>query len=166
MSSKNSVYCLAFIIFSLFSSIGLCQEAEVGYGELKIQGSYIEKLVLEDNTHKAIEFKNPEEVIKLPVGEYRLLQVHLTGEYSCGFRNSIGGSNLFEIEENKQFELKAGGPLKQFVETERIGKYLVLNYKLLGIDGQNYIKTNLDKKPEFTAYKGNKSVGSGKFEYG
>ena len=167
--SKNSILCIVIIqiaMFQFFSSVVSAKEEDVKYGELKIQGSYIEKLVLEDKDHQAKEFEKPGEIIKLPVGEYRLLQVHLIGEYSCGFRTSITGSNQIKIEEGKQFEIKAGGPLKQFIETERVGKYLVLNYKLIGIDGENYIKSNLDKVPEFAAYKGNKMVDFGKFEYG
>jgi len=167
--SKNSILGFVLIqiaIFQFFTSNVLAQENEVKYGELKIQGRYIEKLVLEDKDHQAKEFEKPGEVIKLPIGEYRLLQVHLSGEYSCGFRTTLTGSNIIKIEEDKQLELKAGGPLKQFIETERVGKYIVLNYKLVGIEGENYIKTNLDKQPEFSVYKGKKLIASGKFQYG
>ena len=57
--------------------------------ELKIEGGYIEKLVLEDKNHQALTFENPDEIIKLPVGQYRLLQVFIIGGYSCGFRTTL-----------------------------------------------------------------------------
>ena len=161
----NRVFNLAIIVlvfFHLFSPVVLSQDAETEYGELKIEGSYIEKLVLEDKDHKSIEFNNPGEIIKLPIGQYHLIQVHLTGGYSCGFRTMLTDSFLIEIEENKQAEIKVGGPLEQFIEAERVGKYLVLNYNLVGIDGQNYIRTNLDKQPEFSIYKGSKLISSDK----
>lgn len=157
-----------FLLLSAVFNISICfgQETETSTGELKIEGGYIEKLVLEDKNHQALTFENPDEIIKLPVGQYRLLQVYIIGGYSCGFRTSMSGSNLIKIEENKQAAIRAGAPLKQVIETARRGKFLILNYKLIGIDGQNYIRTNIDKKPEFSVYKGNKLIGSGKFQYG
>ncbi len=110
-TAKNWFLGLSIIISALFSqllSLSFGQEINPEYGDLKIEGSYIEKLVFEDKYYNAVTFDNPGEIIKLPVGDYRLIQVHVAGGYSCGFRTSISDSNFIRIDENKQMELKAG----------------------------------------------------------
>jgi hypothetical protein len=61
-----------------------------------------------------------------------------------------------------------GGPLTNSVAVSRRGSSLYLSYQLLGAAGRTYSRIDLDrsKPPEWTAYRGDTKVGSGKFEFG
>ena len=63
--------------------------------------------------------------------------------------------------------LAVGGPLTNSVSINKRGKYLTLNYELLGAGGA-YQLANNDRShpPEFTVYRGEKKLVSGKFAYG
>ena len=56
--------------------------------------------------------------------------------------------------------------LKPTVTVERQGRWLVLNYKLLGPDGQPSPQNASNSRPEFTVHQGTRKVASGQFEYG
>lgn len=124
-----------FITILLFLEIGIChcdaQEADkqdLALGELKLQGKYIERLVLRRMDGHIERFDQPAETIKLPVGEY-LLDASLKGGYSCRF---LSGDSRVTVTEDKPVVLKFGAPLKQTVKAQRRGRILVLNYELLG----------------------------------
>ena len=70
-------------------------------------------------------------------------------------------------EMSKPAVLTAGGPLTNSVSVSRRGRYLALNYQLVGAGGP-YQLVNQDRShpPEFTVYQGDKKVASGKFEFG
>jgi len=135
-------------------------------GELKVQGKYIERLVLRQKDGGTKKFDKPGETIKLPIGEYRLQEVRLESGYSCGITTRISDANWVTVAEDKPAVLEVGAPLKQTVEVRRQGSLLLLNYKLLGAGGEAYTSDNRSDPPGFSVYKGDKKIASGKFEYG
>lgn len=163
---------------SLFLSVVICSNAGIclcqaqeankqnsAVGELKLEGKYIERLVLQSRDGKRERFDKPGESITLPAGEYRLLETHLKGGYICSSSRTPTG-DWVTIAEDKSAVLKVGAPLKQIVKAQRRGKFLALNYELLGVGGEMYTSANRSKPPIFTVYKGDKEIASGKFEFG
>lgn len=164
-------FASSLITILLFLGIGVClceaQEANKqnsALGELKLQGKYIDRLVLRRKDGRTERFDQPAETIKLPVGEYRLLESHLKGGYTC--RSSRTPYNWITVAEDKPAVFKVGAPLKQTVKTQRQGRILVLNYELLGGGGETYTSSDRSKPPTFTIYKGDKEITSDKFEFG
>jgi len=158
-----------FITILLFLGTGiyLCQAQETdrpnsALGELKLEGKYIERLVLRRKDGHTERFDQPAATIKLPVGEYRLLEAHLKHGYWFHFLSR----DWVTVAEDKPAVFKVGAPLKQTVKAQRRGKFLVLNYKLLGVGGEIYTGRDTSKPPTFTIYKGDKEIASGKFEFG
>ena len=135
-------------------------------GELKVQGKYIERLVLRQKDGGTKKFDKPGETIKLPIGEYRLQEVRLESGYSCGITTRISDANWVTVAEDKPAVLEVGAPLKQAVRVERWGRFLVLNYELLGVGGEKYTQADRNKPPTFTVYKAGKEIASGEFEFG
>jgi hypothetical protein len=135
-------------------------------GELNLQGQHIERLVLSQKDGSRKKFDKPGETIKLPVGEYRLQEVRLQGGYSCGITTPISDADWVTVAEDKPAVLNVGAPLKQGVRVERWGRFLVLNYELLGVGGEKYTQADRNKPPTFTVYKAGKEIASGKFEFG
>jgi hypothetical protein len=80
-------------------------------GELKIEGKYVERLVLCRKNGRTEQFNEPNETINLAVGEYRLQEVRLKGGYIC---NSLRSSttNWIAVTESESAVLKVGAPLK------------------------------------------------------
>ena len=158
-----------FLIIVIFSSVGVslswAQEQDSALGELKLEGKYIDRLVLQRKDGHREEFSRPAETIKLPVGAYQLWESRLQGGYTC-YASRDSKIDLVTVAPEKPAVLKVGAPLKQIVKAQRRGRILALNYELLGVGGEKYIGGNRSKPPTFTVYKGDKEVASGKFEFG
>ena len=161
-SRLGSLFISIVICSNAGISLGRAQEEDSAMGELKLEGKYIERLVLRRKDHRTERFDQPSEIIKLPVGEYRLLEAHLKHGYWFHFLSR----DWVTVAEDKPAVLKVGAPLKQTVKAQRQGKFLVLNYKLLGVGGEIYTSSNRNKPPTFTIYKGDKEIASDKFEFG
>lgn len=147
-----------------------CEAQETGrqnsaFGELKLQGKHIERLVLRRKDGRTERFDQPAETIKLQVGEYRLLETHLKGGYICRSSRTPTG-DWVTAAEDKPAMLKVGAPLKPTVKTQRQGRILVLNYELRGLGGEIYTSSERNKPSTFTVYKGDKEIASDKFEFG
>jgi len=65
---------IPFVIASVFynSGVSCCLAGQQVSGELKLEGNYIEMLVLLRRDGQTEQFNEPGETIKLDVGEYRL----------------------------------------------------------------------------------------------
>ena len=168
MKRYDSLLAITFTT-AFFLGTGICpcdaQEADKqgsALSELKLQGKYIDHLVLRRKDGRTERFDQPSEIIKLPAGEYRLLEAHLKGGYT--FRSL--SRDWVTVAEDKPAVLKVGAPLKQTVKGQRRGRILALNYQLLGVGGEMYTSTNRNKPPTFTVYKGDKEIASDKFEFG
>ena len=132
-------------------------------GELKLEGKYIERLVLGRRNGHTQRLDHPAETIKLPVGEYNLMEIHLIDGFSCRL---LTNDRKVTITNDKPVILKLGAPLTQTVKVKRQGSVLLLNYELLGSGGETYTSSDRSKPPTFTIYKGDKEITSGKFEFG
>ena len=105
----------------------------------------------------------------VPVGNFSIKHLVLDGEGSGKFRvTSFEGGNEFSVNADEATIIKAGGPLINSVSVERSGSTMTLKYRLVDSIGNVYARLNdrRDNPPGFVAYKGDKQVGSGKFEYG
>ncbi len=161
--------CITILLF-LGTGVYLCQAQETdrpnsALGELKLEGKYIDLLVLRRKDGRTERFNRPEETIKLPAGEYQLLEARLEGGYTCRIMR-VSGRDWVTVDEDKPAVLKVGAPLKQTVKAKRQGRILILNYELLDVGGEIYTSSNRNKPPTFTVYKGDKEIASGKFEFG
>lgn len=135
-------------------------------GELKIEGEYIERLILQrQGSNDREEFRRPEQIIKLPTGKYYLHEVHLEGGYICYASRELNRLQV-NITHDEPATLKIGAPLKQIIKVSRKGRNLEMNYELLGVGGEKYTSANRGEKPAFTVYKKDKEIASDKFEFG
>lgn len=154
------------ILLTTARSVGLAQQPEAAKGELKIEGTHIVRLVLERQDKHREEWSNLSGSISMPAGTYRVQQIELQGGYSYP---ALGVADLAQISisPDKPAILRAGGPLRPAVRTERQGRVLILNYELMGIGDEKYRPAVTPQNPpSFTIYKGDKAVISGQFEYG
>jgi hypothetical protein len=134
-------------------------------GELRVQGKFIKLLVLERSGGEHERIEEPGESIKLPVGRYRPTEVHLNKDFQSG-RWQLPYDEWITVSHDELATLKLGGPLEQKLEVKRRGTLLTLEHKLVGIGGEQYTSRTRDKPPTFAAYKSDKKVGGGSFEYG
>jgi hypothetical protein len=169
MTNKNRLMLLSFGVFLIcIAGLSYAQddaETTPDTGQLIIKGKSIEHLLLEDKLNKRHNFKSPDEIISLPPGEYRPELVTLKGGFSCS-TYSFTDEKCFKIEAGKTTELNMGAPLAPAIKVTRSGNMLVLGYELRGIGGEQYNDQSRENAPGFVVYKGDKQVGSGKFEFG
>ncbi len=156
-------------VLALFCS-GVCfceaQDRKSALGELKLEGEHIERLLLTRNDGHREILNNPDETVKLPVGQYLLQDVRLKGGYT---RQTTRGprSDRVTISKDNPASLRVGGPLKQTVSVRRQGRTLELAYSLVGVGGETYAAVrNAGKRPAFVVYKGDREIGAGEFEFG
>ncbi|MEA3225956.1 MAG: hypothetical protein U9Q07_08390 [Planctomycetota bacterium] len=166
--TAKSVGSLAAVLLLFGSGARLCnaKDGKSTLGKLRLDGEYIERLVLRRNDGHTEVLNDPEETVKLPAGQYLLQDVRLKGGYT---RQTIRAphSNRITISKDKPALLKVGGPLKQTVSVRRRGSILELTYGLFGADGNTYaIASNRNKRPTFAIYKGHRKIVTGKFEFG
>ena len=137
-------------------------------GELRVAGDFVRRVTLEGGSYMVVIDK-PEAVVRVPVGSYGRSKVCLkkgdAEAYLDGRTQSSAGR--ITVSDSKPAVLTAGGPLTNSVSVGRRGKYLALNYQLVGAGGA-YQLVNQDRlhPPEFTIYQGDKKVASGKFQFG
>ena len=172
MKSYDILLAITFTTaFFLGTGVCLCDAQEAdrqgsALGELKLQGKYIERLVLRRKDGRTERFDRLAETIKLPAGEYQLQEAHLKGGYTCRIITRFSGSDWVRVAEDKPAVLKVGAPLEQTVKAKRQGRILVLDYELVGAGGEKYTGGDRSKPPTFTVYKGDKEIASGEFEFG
>ena len=157
---KHKGYFL-LVISLLFWPGDACFSRELG--ELRLEGQYIEHLVLRERHGHTEQFNRPSEAIQLPVGEYRLQDVRLKNGFNYNHRTLK--YNWITITQEEPAVFKVGAPLKQVVKIERQGPILSLNYDLIGVGGETYASTR-SMRPRFTVFKNEIKVGSGEFEFG
>lgn len=177
LDSKKVNSCALFLMIAILlpksDSNALAQEQKQSLGELKIEGHYIYELVLcrKDGHIETFTTPNEElnEILKLPIGKYRLQEVRLRGGYSHSSRRTslYNKSNWVTVTEGKPVVFKVGAPLKQTVKVERQGAILMFNYELTGMGGETYTWAgSRSKRPTFRIFKGDKEVATGEFEFG
>jgi hypothetical protein len=137
-------------------------------GELKVTGDYVHRVTMQGQPYRVV-IDQPTGLVKVPTGRYSSAKVWLKRGGLEAYLDERGTSSAgrITIDEKKPAVLTAGGPLTNSVSVNRRGKYLALNYQLVGAGGP-YQLVNQDRShpPEFTVYHGDKKVASGKFEFG
>ncbi len=133
--------------------------------ELRLEGKDVERLVLRRKDGHTERFDKPREVVRLPVGQYHLLESHLSSGYTC-FQGPGPTVQWTTVTEEEPALLKVGTPLRQVLDVKRHGRELVLDYKLLGVGGESYTTSNRSNPPTFAIYKGDKQIASGQFKFG
>ncbi len=140
------------------------------WGELKLTGKHIKELVLFGRKGLRETFDEPNESVKLPAGQYRIQTLLVgRGEYICQCLDLYRQKEI-TVDANKLTELNIGAPLKQTVKVERQGSFLILNYDLRGVGGEEYRKFGAkgreNSEPQFAIYQGDNKIASGTFRYG
>jgi hypothetical protein len=137
-------------------------------GELKITGDYVHRLTMQGQPYRVV-VDQPAGAVKVPTGSYAAPKVWLKKGQVEAYLEERGRSSAerITIDEKKPAILVAGGPLTNSVSIARRGRYLSMNYQLVGAGGP-YQLANQDRShpPELVVYHGEKKVGSGKFEFG
>jgi hypothetical protein len=159
---------LAFVLVLLHVGIDLsaAQGPKIPLGKLTLEGESITRLILrreEDGQRE--EFRRPEQVIELPVGEYRVEEVHLEGGYTCYASRELRPL-VATVGADEQATLKIGAPLRHTLQINRQGRCLTMDYALVGAGGEQYSGGNRGEAPGFHVYQGDKELASGKFESG
>ena len=144
-------------------------EQAVAQGELKINGKYLQRLILSGGPYLVI-LDHPAGVVRVPAGTYNQPTVRLENngiEAFCNAGTSPLG-NRIQVGDKNPVELNIGGPLTNSVAVSRHGEYLQLDYRLVGAGGETYqlANENRSQPPEFAIFKGDKKIASGKFEFG
>jgi hypothetical protein len=162
------VISFAAVLLLLHLGINLSEARDQSsvLGELKLEGKSIVRLILRrEGDNERETFRRPEQIIKLPTGEYSVQEVHLDGGYIC-YASRGPKLHLISVTSDEPTTLKIGAPLKQTVKVNRQGRLLVMNYELLGVGGEQYTGGNSGEPPTFAVYKGDKEIASDKFEFG
>ena len=161
-NSQHKLFALC-VIALIFRITGISYSEE--FGTIRLEGEHIERLVLHRKDGPTQRFDHPGTTIRLPVGEYRLEDVRLKSGYN--FRRRTSTYHWMTVTQDKPATFKVGAPLKQTMKIERQGPVLLLNYELKGVGGETYYSVaNRGKRPIFTVLKGDKEMGSGRFEFG
>ena len=140
-------------------------------GELKLTGKYIKRLVL-PGTKCTVVLDDPAPAVKAPVGSYSQCQVQLKQGGAEAYRETgvrFGGlstDKVTVVNATHPAILTVGGPLTNSVTVNRHGRSLNLGYQLLGAGGETYQLLGARRQPEFAAYRADKKIASGKFEFG
>ena len=166
-------------------------EEQTALGELRITGSFIERLVLTGGPYTVV-LAQPPASVKVPPGHYHPYRVWLKqGKARAYFNFGVprtGMANVMEevtgaqmpvlslpppeqavvVEEQRAAVLAVGGPLTNCVSATRRGRNLLLNYRLIGSGGGEYwlVGGGGGKPPRFSVGKAGKKIGSGEFEFG
>jgi hypothetical protein len=166
-------------------------EQATALGELRIAGSFIERLVLTGGPYVVVLDKPPASV-KVPPGRYHPYRVWLKqGRGQAYFDYGVpqsGKANVVEpisgsqmpvlsppppeqavvVSEQRTAVLAVGGPLTNCVSATHRGRNLLLSYRLIGSGGGEYrlAAWGDGKPPRFTIGKSGKRIGAGQFEFG
>ncbi len=139
--------------------------AKTELGQLELAGLYVQRLVLKNAPQRAALFHSPDRIIQVPVGTYNNIEVFLKNG------DAEATAELVEkvvVTTNTTNLLAVGGPLTNSVTVTVDGRVLRMSYKLVGYGGKeyNFNYAGARKPPEFTIYKGDKRISSGRFRFG
>jgi phenylpyruvate tautomerase PptA (4-oxalocrotonate tautomerase family) len=166
-------------------------EQQTALGELRITGSFIQRLVLTGGPYVVV-LAQPPASVNLPPGRYHPYRVWLKqGKAEAYFNYGMpqsGKANVVEeitgsqmpvlgpppseqavvVDEGRTAVLAVGGPLTNSVSAAHRGRNLLLRYRLIGAGGGEYwLEAGRDgKPPQVTIRKSGKKIGSGQFEFG
>jgi hypothetical protein len=160
-------------------------------GELRITGSFIQRLVLTGGPYVVV-LAQPPASVKVPPGRYYPYRVWVNQGKAEAYLNygvpRSGKANVVEeisgsqmpvlgppppeqavvVDEGRTAVLAVGGPLTNCVSATHRGRNLLLSYRLIGSGGGEYrMAGGGDRKPpQVTISRSCMKVGSGQFEFG
>jgi hypothetical protein len=166
-------------------------EQQTALGELRITGSFIQRLVLTGGPYMVV-LNQPAASVRLPPGRYHPYRVWLQqGKAEAYFNYGIpqyGKANVVEeitgsqmpvlgppppdqavvVDAERTAVLAVGGPLTNSVSAAHRGRNLLLSYRLIGAGGGEYwLEAGRDgKPPQVTIRRSGRKIGSGQFEFG
>jgi len=157
----------AIAILASVAALASASDDVTGIGELRIEGQGLKQLILKDEAGRRKTIDQFDSPVTLAEGEYSIQSITLQGGHASSY-SQIPGHLRVVADANVPATLKIGAPLRQVVKVERQGPVIVLNYELIGQGGERYRvnRTQDCPGPSFTAYRGDREVGSGKFEFG
>jgi hypothetical protein len=161
---ERGVISLAVVLCICTCAVARTKPSNEPNGILKLEGKHIKLLALQGS--HAATFRDPNSELRLPVGEYRINDFRLDGDYTCQTYYLPRDALNFTITEGQTTTLKVGAPLTQSITAARKGNRLALSYKLTGIGGEPYTESGERHAPTFAVYSGDNKVGSGTFAYG
>ena len=84
----SSLPRIVVVLWLLIHAVAVAQQPR--YGKLQIKGSFLERLVLNDENHQPYDFPAPGAVVSVPVGRYRIAMVELKGGYFLDLHQKQG----------------------------------------------------------------------------
>ena len=133
----------------------------VSQSELRVVGDGIAAVAL--NGNPSVLLVDPAGSVRMPEGSYSIRTIVLRDKATC--RAGYSGATNVSVIKGEPSELKAGGPLRQYIGTMRSGSTLQLSYRLEDAAGREYT-VPVSNAPRFKVLKGDRVVASGQFEYG
>lgn len=162
--AKSFCAIAALLLFPGAGILGAESRGTAPLGDLKIEGEYIERLLLRRNDGHSEVFADPTGTVRLPSGQYLMQEIRLKGGYN---HRTMPRNSQITITADEPALLKVGGPLKRTINVRRQGRMLELTYALAGIGGETYAAVrNANKAPSFAIYKGDRKIADGEFEFG
>ncbi|MGA2542538.1 MAG: hypothetical protein ABSG78_13375 [Verrucomicrobiota bacterium] len=166
-------------------------QQQTALGELRITGSFIQRLVLTGERYVVV-LDHPAASVKVPTDRYQPYRVWLKQGRTRAYFNyglpQTGKANVLEevtgaklpvlsppppeqaiaVDEQRPAVLAVGGPLTNSVSATRQGRELILSHRLIGGGGGEYRVWQGTNRiaPQFTVRKSGKEIGAGQFEFG
>jgi hypothetical protein len=134
-------------------------------GEVKLTGSHVQRLILEDASGYTVVVDQPAAVFRAPTGKYQVSEVWLRQ----GSAQAVSTSERqVEVRGNGATPLVAGGPLTNAITVKRRHDNLEFDYALRGVDGEAYRlrSEQSDQPPAYIVRLSGRQVATGKFAFG
>jgi hypothetical protein len=127
---------------------------------VKWTGKYIDRVLMYEDDDIVLVYR-PGAETPLPVSDYSVNRVELTGGFYCSPNTSFLG-----VRAGEPVEFKEGGPLTQKLGMTRFGRQLTFSYKLVGAGGGEYSGASRENPPKVLVFRDGTQIASGSFEYG
>ena len=150
------------------------KEQQAKLGELRFSGKSVQRLLLTGPGYTVL-VDSPGPLARVPIGDYSQEQIWLKegsleatwdlGYIQPGLSHSV---RPVTVSESKTAIVSAGGPLTNTVTVQQQGRHLVLQYRLVGADGNTYrlLRNDPIKPPRFAISRDGKEIAAGQFEFG
>lgn len=141
--------------------------------EVSLASTHVDQLMLfgaDKRDTLAVVLDRPGSVVDIPAETYGKQRIFLDNGKKNGIYMAQSGRD-FVVREGTRSVLKLGTPLTPTVTAEQGGRDLLLQFNLVGLSGEKYLRLDTSRVPENTrprfviAHKGVEVV-TGKFEYG
>jgi hypothetical protein len=142
-------------------------EMNVPLGELRIEGQFIRRLVLQGESLVLLDSPGP--AVMIPEGQYQVRTISVqSGTGSPLFESQPLQLPKFPVYRGSAARLKIGGPLQSSVVAASAGSMLDMRYVLKGAGGEEYgvNSSSARERPGFRILRGGRELAAGKFEFG